>query len=168
MIPDDTKIFNTHLIPRNFDDHESRLRYRPGQDAEPTVGGRHLLYTCPVCKQPWFDILPSRKRRRDSHPHEWAFLLRWRLQSMIVSMFSSYVASTGMTFRKPCGSSQSDVRGNVVIVPSLPPWFSFAVGERECILVEHGSGFTRRTDLRRNPQTLFCYQGTTYIFFHRI
>jgi len=85
---------------------------------------------------------------------------------MIVSMFSSYVASTGMTFRKPCGSSQSDVCGNLVIVPSLPPWFSLAVGERECILVEHGSVFTRRTDLRRNPQTLFRCQGTTSLFSH--
>src|SRR5216684_2993439 len=55
---------------------------------------------------------------------------------MSISMFPSYVASTGMTFRKPCGSSQSDVCGNLVIVPSLPTWFSLAVVERECTLVD--------------------------------
>src|SRR6266852_3929779 len=82
------------------------------------------------------DILPSPEGRRDSHSHKWAFLLRWRLQSMSISMFPSYVASTGMTFRKPCGSSQSDVCGNLVIVPSLPTWFSLAVVERECTLVD--------------------------------
>jgi len=41
-----------------------------------------------------------------------------------------------MTFRKPCGSSQSDVCGNVVIIASLPTWFSLAVIERECTLVD--------------------------------
>ncbi len=52
---------------------------------------------------------------------------------MSISMFSSYVASTGMTFRKPCGSSQSDVCGNLGIVPSLPTWFSLAGVERESV-----------------------------------
>jgi hypothetical protein len=55
MIPDNTLIFNQPVVPRNFDDYETRLRYRLGQDALPTLeGGRHLLYTCPVCKHPWY------------------------------------------------------------------------------------------------------------------
>lgn len=55
MIPDDLQIFNPHVVPRHFDDHETRLRCRFGQDATPTLdGGRHLLYACPVCKRPWY------------------------------------------------------------------------------------------------------------------
>lgn len=54
MIPDNTNIFNTHFIPKNFDDHEMRMRSWLGQDAAPTIGGRHLLYSCPVCKRPWY------------------------------------------------------------------------------------------------------------------
>lgn len=55
MIPDDLQIFNPHVVPRHFDDHETRLRSRCGQDATPTLGGgRHLLYACPVCKRPWY------------------------------------------------------------------------------------------------------------------
>src|SRR5947207_10722657 len=83
-----------------------------------------------------FDILPSRKRRRDSHPRKWAFLLRWRLASTVCIRICSDIASTGMTFRKPCGSSQSDVCGNVLIIASWPTWFSLAGIERECTLVD--------------------------------
>jgi hypothetical protein len=55
MIPDNTFIFNQRVVPRNFDDHETRLRYRLGQDALLTLeGGRHLLYVCPACKYPWY------------------------------------------------------------------------------------------------------------------
>src|SRR6266700_2433119 len=55
MIPDNTYIFNQPVVPRNFDDFETRLRYRLGQDALLTLeGGRHLLYTCPVCQHPWY------------------------------------------------------------------------------------------------------------------
>ncbi len=55
MIPDNTFIFNQPVVPRNFDDFETRLRCRLGQDALPTQeGGRHLLYTCPVCQHPWY------------------------------------------------------------------------------------------------------------------
>jgi hypothetical protein len=54
MIPDDATIFNSGVVPKNFDDHETRLRSWLGQDALSTVGGRHLLYACPVCKRPWY------------------------------------------------------------------------------------------------------------------
>src|SRR5258706_224958 len=55
MIPDNTFIFNQPIVPRNFDDFETRLRYRLGQDALPTLeGGRHLLYTCPICQYSWY------------------------------------------------------------------------------------------------------------------
>ncbi len=55
MIPDNTYIFNQPVVPRNFDDFETRLRYRLGQDALPTQeSGRHLLYVCPVCQHPWY------------------------------------------------------------------------------------------------------------------
>lgn len=55
MIPDDTRIFNLCFVPRYFDDQETRIRDRLGQDAVPTLeGGRHLLYTCPVCRHPWY------------------------------------------------------------------------------------------------------------------
>jgi hypothetical protein len=55
MIPDHANIFNAHDVPKNFDDHETRLRYRLGQDAMFTLeGGRHLLYRCPVCQHPWY------------------------------------------------------------------------------------------------------------------
>lgn len=55
MIPEDTRNFNPPFIPLYFDDHETRLRYRFGQDAVPTLdGGRHLLYTCPVCRHSWY------------------------------------------------------------------------------------------------------------------
>ena len=55
MIPDDATTFNTtNAAPKHFDDPEGRLRYRLGQDAVPTEGGRHLLYCCPLCKHPWY------------------------------------------------------------------------------------------------------------------
>lgn len=55
MIPDDTRIFNLCFVPRYFDDQETRIRHRLGQDAVPTLdSGRHLLYTCPVCRHPWY------------------------------------------------------------------------------------------------------------------
>lgn len=55
MIPDNTFIFNLPVVPRNFDDFETRLRFQLGQDALLTLeGGRHLLYTCPVCQHPWY------------------------------------------------------------------------------------------------------------------
>lgn len=55
MIPDNIFIFNQPVVPRNFDDFEARLRYRLGQDAPLILeGGRHLLYTCPVCQHPWY------------------------------------------------------------------------------------------------------------------
>ncbi|MGB8345717.1 MAG: hypothetical protein WCD86_12595 [Ktedonobacteraceae bacterium] len=55
MIPDDTRIFNSRFVPRYFDDQETRLHHQLGQDAVPTLeGGRHLLYTCPVCRRPWY------------------------------------------------------------------------------------------------------------------
>jgi hypothetical protein len=46
---------HTPFVPERFDDPETRLRYRLGQDAVPTLeGGRHLLYNCPVCKRTWY------------------------------------------------------------------------------------------------------------------
>ena len=55
MIPDDTRIFNLCCFPRYFDDQETRLRHRFGQDVVPTLdGGRHVLYTCPACRRPWY------------------------------------------------------------------------------------------------------------------
>ncbi len=55
MIPDDTIIFNDYGPRINFDDHEVRLRHWLRQDAlTATGGGRHLLYSCPVCKHPWY------------------------------------------------------------------------------------------------------------------
>jgi hypothetical protein len=55
MIPDNTFIFNHYGTQRNFDDHEARLRHLLRQDALLTLdGGRHLLYACPVCLQPWY------------------------------------------------------------------------------------------------------------------
>jgi len=55
MIPDNTWIFNSPVVPRNFDDQETRLHHRLGQDAVPTLeGGRHLLYACPACRRPWY------------------------------------------------------------------------------------------------------------------
>ena len=78
---------------------------------------------------------------------------------MIVSMFSSYVASTGMTFRKPCGSSQFCASSDSLVI-------TIWQGERECILVKHASAFTQANDLAWNPQTLFRCQGTTSLFSH--
>ena len=55
MIPDDAFIFNRQLVARQFDDFEVRLQHALGQDAVPTLaGGRHMLYTCPICKCPWY------------------------------------------------------------------------------------------------------------------
>src|SRR5713101_9799358 len=55
MIPDDTFIFNHAGAPRNFDDHEVRLRHLLQRDAMPTLeSGRHLLSVCQVCKRPWY------------------------------------------------------------------------------------------------------------------
>ena len=55
MIPDNTFIFNHYGALKNFDDHEVRLRHLLWQDTMPTLdGGRHLLYACQVCKQPWY------------------------------------------------------------------------------------------------------------------
>ena len=55
MIPDDSPLFNNQSVPKHFDDGEVRLRFHLGQDAVPTLeGGRHLLYTCPVCQRPWY------------------------------------------------------------------------------------------------------------------
>ena len=56
MIPDDSFIFNRQCVARRFDDFEIRLQHTLGQDAVPTLaGGRHLLYTCPICKCPWYN-----------------------------------------------------------------------------------------------------------------
>jgi hypothetical protein len=55
MIPDDTFIFNGYGSPRNFDDHEGRLRHLLKQDAMPMLEScRHLLCVCQVCKRPWY------------------------------------------------------------------------------------------------------------------
>jgi hypothetical protein len=55
MIPDDPFIFNHYGAPRNFDDHEVRLRHLLQQDTMPMLEfSRHLLIVCPVCKHPWY------------------------------------------------------------------------------------------------------------------
>ncbi len=57
MIADNSSFFNTLPLvttPKHFDDYEARLHHRLGQQAIPTLGGRHLLYFCPVCKRPWY------------------------------------------------------------------------------------------------------------------
>jgi hypothetical protein len=55
MIPDKTFIFKRYGVPRNFDDHQVRLRYLLQQDAMPTLeSGRHVLTVCQVCKRPWY------------------------------------------------------------------------------------------------------------------
>ncbi len=47
-------------------------------------------------------------------------------------------------------------------------WFLFLAKEREGTLNNwYVSVFTRRNDLRRNAQALFCFQGTTSLFLHR-
>ena len=103
------------------------------------------------------DILSSPQGRRDSSSHEEDFLLRWRPASTVCIRICSYIASTGMTFRKPCGSSQfCDSSDSLVI--------TIWQGERECILVKHARAFTQANDLAWNPQTLFRCQGTTHLF----
>src|SRR5258708_36020005 len=73
MIPDDTYIFNHYGPLRNFDDHEARLRHLLRQDATPTLyGGRHLLYACQVCKQPWHKA--GRQEYARLTPEQLAFL----------------------------------------------------------------------------------------------
>ena len=63
MIPDDPFIFNHYGVPRNFDDHEARLRHLLQQDTMPMLeSGRHLLFVCPVCKYPGY------KAGRDEYP----------------------------------------------------------------------------------------------------
>src|SRR6266566_8869641 len=119
-----------------------------------TSYGRFLLFPTilKLTSSPW--LKPG-----DSHPHEWAFLLRWRLASTVCIRICSYIASTGMTFRKPCGSSQfCDSSESLVI--------TIWQGERECILVKHARAFTQANDLAWNPQTLFRCQGTTSLFSH--
>ncbi len=55
MLPDHFPLFNSHGVPRHFDDAEARLRAQLHQDAVPTLaGGRHLLSVCPVCKRPFY------------------------------------------------------------------------------------------------------------------
>ena len=55
MIPDSLPLFNCPSVPKHFDDTETRLRCLLQQDAVPTlVGGRHLLYVCPVCQRPFY------------------------------------------------------------------------------------------------------------------
>ncbi len=47
-------------------------------------------------------------------------------------------------------------------------WFLFLAKEREGTLNNwYVSVFTRRNDLQRNAQALFCFQGTTSLFLHR-
>ncbi len=55
MIAENLPEFNAFPIPQHFDDPEVRLRAQLRQDAVPTLsGGRHLLYSCPVCKRPFY------------------------------------------------------------------------------------------------------------------
>lgn len=55
MIPDEPFNFNHFGASSSFNTHEARLRHVFQQDAMPTLEiDRHLLFVCPVCKQPWY------------------------------------------------------------------------------------------------------------------
>ncbi len=103
------------------------------------------------------DILSSPQRRRDSSSLEEDFLLRWRLASTVWIRICSYIASTGMTFRKPCGSSQSGSHQET--------WFSFpGNGKRKgtwCNTRAFLPGETIYARTQRNTLPLSMYDGTS-------
>src|SRR5207248_8390883 len=102
------------------------------------------------------DILSSPQGRRDSSSHEEDFLLRWGLASTVWIRICSYIASTGMTFRKSCGSSQSGSHQET--------WFSFPSGKRECTWCNTRvflPGETIYARTQRNTLPLSMYDGTS-------
>src|SRR6266566_3997258 len=113
--------------------------------------GSHLLCANQV------DILSSPQGKRDSSSLEEDFLLRWRLASTVWIRICSYIASTGMTFRKSCGSSQSGSHQET--------WFSFpGNGKREgtwCNTRAFFPGETLYARTQRNTLPLSMYDGTS-------
>ncbi len=88
-----------------------------------------------------------------SHPHEWAFLLRWRLppEHQVVRLVLHRLHRHWLS-ASPAVASQSGIHQE----RGFCSWQM----ERECTVVKHGSVFTRGTELPRNPQALFRCQCT--------
>ena len=81
---------------------------------------------------------------RASHPYEWAYLLRWRLQSTILTVCSSYVASTGISLSaSPTVASQFTLHLGFGSCPRLR--------KRECRLMEHVRAFTQVNVCKLEP-----------------
>ena|SRR6266849_4650110 len=100
----------------------------------------------------YLDLLPLRKRR-GLPPSRVSFPASQEVASLRNCFPDrAYTASTGLTFRKPCGSfsvCSRQERGSC----------SWQKKERGT-LVQHASAFTQANDLAWNLQTLFRCQGT--------
>ncbi len=111
----------------------------------------------------WFvDILPPRKRRRDSHPREWAFLLRWKLRKWTDLQSRLTSPPQALAFPEPQGSFSVLLVRGLDCRPLIRDMVLVSGRRKRETLVQHGSVFTRDPS-SLNPYTIQFAMYYSYI-----